>query len=189
MVPNVPADQFEVMAAAMGLLNPQEMDDLIAYCDEKGSTGTLTGGVNETNYRRSHVAWVRMEDGYEWLYQRVAKAAQGFNERFFGVEITGIEQALQVARYDADTKGGYEWHTDFGMDQQTRKLGISVQLSDPDTYEGGALEFDVSTEPTLGPRERGMVIGFPSYVRHRVAPVTKGARYSLVAWIHGPRWR
>ncbi|MEL6363767.1 MAG: 2OG-Fe(II) oxygenase [Pseudomonadota bacterium] len=188
MIPSVAANQFELIAAATGLLTAEEMDALIAVCDAEGSDGLIGGGLNEASYRRSKVAWVKPET-HGWLYQRVLKLASGFNERFFGVEITGIEQALQIARYDADTEGGYGWHTDFGRDEQTRKISISVQLSDGDDYEGGDLELDVSTEPTRAARERGVAIAFPSYVRHRVAPVTQGVRYSLVAWVHGPRWR
>lgn len=187
--PSLAPQQFQLLAAAMGALNPEEMDRLIAFCDRHADQGALSGGVALASYRRSSVAWVKPEQGFEWLYARIAKLAGGFNARFFGLELSGIEQALQVARYEAGVQGHYDWHTDFGIAEQTRKLSVSVQLSAADTYEGGDLELDVSTEITRAGRERGLAIAFPSYVRHRVTPVTKGVRYSLVAWIHGPRFR
>jgi PKHD-type hydroxylase len=70
-----------------------------------------------------------------------------------------------------------------------RKLSVTVSLSDPSTYDGGNLKFD------FGPhhdgaryhvceeiRPRGSIIVFPSHVYHQVTPVTRGTRYSLVAW-------
>ena len=180
--------QFEMMAAANGVFKVEEMDRLVQTCDERAAAGALSGGI-EDGYRRSKVAWLKREEGFDWLYNRVAQLANGFNQRFFGFDLRNVEQAIQVARYDETDQGRYDWHTDFGILEQTRKLSISVQLSDPQDYEGGDLEFDISTEITKAGRERGMAIAFPSFARHRVAPVTKGARYSLVAWIHGPRFR
>jgi PKHD-type hydroxylase len=187
--PTVPPAQFQLLAAAMGALTTEQMDQLIAHCDQVGGEGALSGGVELSSYRRSHVSWVKREQGFQWLYERIAALAQGFNSRFFGLELSGIEQALQVARYDAARQGGYDWHTDFGTAEQTRKLSISIQLSHGAAYAGGDLELDVSTEVTKAGRERGLAIAFPSFVRHRVAPVTAGVRYSLVAWVHGPRFR
>lgn len=187
--PKLAPQQFQLLAAAMGALSEEEMDRLIAFCDQHADQSALSGGVALAAYRRSSVAWVKAEQGFQWLYERIAKLAGGFNARFFGLELNGIEQALQVARYEAGVRGHYDWHTDFGIAEQTRKLSISVQLSPAEAYEGGDLELDVSTEITRAGRERGLAIAFPSYVRHRVTPVTQGVRYSLVAWVHGPRFR
>ncbi len=189
----VSTSQFQMIAAANGVFKPEEIAALIAHCDAHAGEGALSGGLKEESYRRSKVAWIKKEEGFGWAYDRIAQLAQGFNQRFFGFELTSIEQALQVARYEGgpveQQAGGYDWHTDFGMSEQGRKLSISVQLSDGDAYQGGDLEFDVSTEVTKVGREKGLAIAFPSFVRHRVAPVTQGVRYSLVAWVHGPRWR
>ena len=38
-------------------------------------------------------------------------------------------------------------------------------------------------------RPQGSVIVFPSFVWHRVTPVTKGTRYSLVLWTCGQPFR
>jgi PKHD-type hydroxylase len=99
-----------------------------------------------------------------------------------------MEQGLQFTRYQAPGEH-YEWHIDRGMQTGTRKLSLSLQLSDPDDYEGGDLEMWFGGEPTKASRERGMMTFFPSYVMHRVTPVTKGVRYSLVCWISGPPFK
>ena len=64
-----------------------------------------------------------------------------------------------------------------------------MQVSDPDTYDGGDLELFYKAKPIIADRTRGAVVAFPSFVMHRVTPVTRGVRYSLVAWVVGPRWR
>ena len=76
---------------------------------------------------------------------------------------------------------------DFGNDAtSTRKLSVSVQLSDPSEYEGGDLELMVNRNYIKVPKEKGTIIFFPSYLTHRVTKVTSGKRNSLVAWFHGP---
>ena len=73
----------------------------------------------------------------------------------------------------------------------TRKLSLTLQLSDPNTYEGGKfLLFNGEHEPSEPPiREQGSIIVFDSRLWHKVTPVTKGVRYSLVSWVLGPHFR
>ncbi len=69
-----------------------------------------------------------------------------------------------------------------------RKLSVIIQLSDSDEYIGGNFEFDeIKTNVDFQPQRT--VIIFPSYLRHRVSPVTFGTRRSLVTWYYGPKWR
>ena len=64
-------------------------------------------------------------------------------------------------------------------------LSISVQLSGSEEYEGGDLQFEVGSDEIAAAQDPGSVIFFPSYIRHRVTPVTSGVRYSLVQWVSG----
>ena len=66
-----------------------------------------------------------------------------------------------------------------------------IQLSDPNDYEGGDLQFfDCLYYPDAADiRQQGTVIFFPSFIYHQANPVTSGIRYSLAAWFEGPRWR
>ena len=70
-----------------------------------------------------------------------------------------------------------------------RKLSIIVQLSDEDEYEGGDINLKIGSRDLDLPKKKGGVIVFPSFILHRVLPVTKGSRKSLVSWISGPNYR
>lgn len=115
------------------------------------------------------------------LESRLAKAIARANEIAFRVDIDELEP-LQLARYDIGD--GYDWHYDTGPGVDNRKLSASVQLTDPADYDGGDLEL-FAAAPTV--RTQGALIVFPSYVPHRVAPVTRGSRQSIVAWAIGSR--
>lgn len=86
--------------------------------------------------------------------------------------------------------GHYDWHLDRGgLGIAPRKLSAVIQLSDPNEYEGGDLQLYVGSEPTNIKKQKGLVVVFPSFVLHRVTPVTGGTRRSLVAWLSGPKFR
>ncbi len=108
---------------------------------------------------------------------------------FFCVDIAGVETNIQLARYDSSNLGFYDWHTDFAGVRPLRKISISIQLSRPEDYDGGDLELMYGIQPQKLDKSRGAFIAFPSFMLHRVTPVTRGTRWSLVAWILGNRWR
>ena len=97
---------------------------------------------------------------------------------------------VQVSKYEAPD-GHYRWLSDYGTSQNsdyTRKLSASLLVTDPSEYEGGDLEFiDYHGNSVFAPKTKGSIIVFDSRVPHRVTPVTKGLRYSLVTWIYGPK--
>ena len=66
---------------------------------------------------------------------------------------------------------------------------MTIQLSDADAYEGGDLQFMINNKIVNAPREKGTIIIFPSFVMHRVTPITKGTRQSIVGWVSGPPYR
>ena len=71
-----------------------------------------------------------------------------------------------------------------------RKLSFSLQLSDPDQYTGGELEFlDNSGKTMFAPKQRGTMVVFDSRLKHRVRRVKSGLRKSIVGWVVGPRWK
>jgi len=97
------------------------------------------------------------------------------------------KESAQISKY---SKGEYyKDHIDFGNgDHLTRKLSITVQLSDENDYEGGDLIFDVNNfegHKIQAFRGKGSVIVFDSRITHKVTPVNRGVRYSLVKWYHG----
>ena len=105
----------------------------------------------------------------------------------------GTYECIDVIEYSSP-HGGMGWHIDLstgGGSTANRKLNILLQLSDPDEYEGGELQLFVPHQNkelpivTL-PKEKGNMVVFPPWVPHRVCPVTKGTRRSLVTYLHGP---
>ncbi|MFT7073376.1 MAG: PKHD-type hydroxylase [Patiriisocius sp.] len=66
---------------------------------------------------------------------------------------------------------------------------MTIQLSDPNDYEGGDLRFMINKEIVNAPKEKGTIIIFPSFIMHRVTPITKGTRQSIVGWVSGPPYR
>jgi PKHD-type hydroxylase len=82
----------------------------------------------------------------------------------------------------------YGWHQDYGA-KVSRKLSLTVQLTDPSEYEGGNLQIMTTGTPVNARKQRGLIVAFPSYVLHQVTPVTQGSRQSLVAWVSGPAFK
>ncbi len=187
--PDSGAPPFQFVVSTGGFLSDSEMQQLIADHAALLAQGGLGAGAADTEVRRSRIAFLRNEPRYHWLYERVWDAAVECNKRFFGADINGIEGNIQLARYDSSDRGFYDWHTDFGRLVPLRKISISIQLSASEDYDGGDLELLFDRQPYRTDRARGTLIAFPGFVAHRVTPVTRGIRWSLVAWIVGPRWR
>jgi PKHD-type hydroxylase len=181
--------QFQPYATASAFLTDTEIDGLLAEHASLVTEGKLALGDANSQIRRSQVVMLGNEPKYAWLYERILGAARECNRLFFCVDILGIEANLQLGRYDSSDRGFYGWHTDFAGIRPNRKLSISIQLSQADDYEGGDLEVLYGMEPQKLDRTRGAFIVFPSFMLHRVTPVTRGTRWSLVAWVVGERWR
>jgi len=115
-----------------------------------------------------------------WLFAKLNLAVNQLN-RAYQYDLKGLFDGIQIASY---SRGGkYDWHMDLGpAKNSSRKLSLSVQLSENDSYKGGNLEF--ANIPEKADREISSLIAFPSFLQHRVTPVTRGVRHSLVAWIH-----
>jgi len=180
---------FQILATAKDLLTEVEMDQLIADHAALLTEGKLGTGRGNAEIRRSQIAFIGQEGKHGWLYGRFWKAAEELNRRFFCVDISYIEGNIQLARYDSSDRGFYAWHTDFADLAPRRKISFTVQLSRPEDYDGGDLELFFRGQPYQTDRTRGTLLAFPSFALHRVAPVTRGTRWSLVAWICGSRWR
>jgi len=165
-------------------------------CESLISTFSKIEPVNGTTYnagdghRKSKVRWVHGEPVIEDMLLRFVHEA---NAIAFNVDIQPEMREMQFTEYEASYSGKYDWHHDINWENSKnydRKLSMVVQLSDPDTYEGGRFEFsEVETPQIEDWKQQGSILIFPSYLLHRVTEVTKGVRYSLVSWVRGPRWR
>jgi len=168
--------------------------------DEERITGEKLINEIDKNTRISDVAWATDQ----WIYDLIWPYMRGANKRSgWKYDIAGAED-IQITRYKEG--GFYHFHKDGRSDHlsaydkpeneflhgHVRKLSMTVLLNN--NYEGGEFQFAFLSEGkcvinTPEFNKTGMVIVFPSYMEHRVAPVTKGIRYSLVTWFVGPPFK
>ena len=146
--------------------------------------GSNGGEVNLTT-RRSRIYWLPKTDEFLNIYTTFFELVNKCNNEFYQFKLTEIAENIQYTVYNSDDQGYYDWHIDMGPGKANRKLSLVCQLSDPTEYEGGELQINTGQIMTLE-KEKGTVLIFPSYLLHRVTPVTKGTRRSLVLWIEGP---
>lgn len=114
------------------------------------------------------------------------------NATGWGFDLAGIvrDDMPYLMRYDSGNQDFYDWHIDVGYNiNASRKIGFSVQLTAPDAYDGGELEFMKVDLPSGAVRERGTLVAFPAFRVHRVQPVTRGTRHVIVGWVHGDAFR
>lgn len=146
-----------------------------------------------SNMRKSMNSWIPPCDITNWLFKKIADHVNEINSKYFEFDIRSMEN-FQFTEYDETYTGFYGPHLDRFLVESTpgnhRKLSLTLQLSDPDAYEGGELRlFTGGREPVIAPKEKGTLTLFPSNMLHEVTPVTKGYRISLVSWVSGPKFR
>lgn len=108
-------------------------------------------------------------------------------DKYYGFALSGEFEHCQHCTYAEN--GRTDWHMDVGYEEtEARKLTVVVQLSESPAYDGGELEFFPGHTPAFS-RLRGTVIVFPPFLVHRVTPVTRGKRSTMVTWLHGPKFR
>jgi len=142
--------------------------------------------------RNSTVVW--MND--RWIYREIQPYAQLANENAGWNYHWDWSESCQFTKYEGSKKGHYNWHTDCGLtpnqNNKVRKLSMIIPLVDGNEYEGGDFELNLNNPENENniitikeAKIKGTVIVFPSFVWHRVTPVTSGTRYSLVNWHQG----
>lgn len=182
-------DHVENWAWRKDVFTPEELQTIIDIGNATELVKASTyGPVQNDKNRNSYVTFLFPNELTNWIFSRLAGAINEINEAFFKFDLTGMEQGLQFTRYTAPGQH-YDWHVDKGYMTPSRKLSLSVQLSDPKEYRGGQFEMMFGRQPEKVKSEQGLCVFFPSYTLHRVRPVTEGTRYSLVAWISGPPFK
>lgn len=178
-------------------LTPDEVNLLLAQPEWLNTKDGCVGGSSGENTlnkdtRTTQLAWLGTKPELIDIWAKFAHATAEINRNFFRFDLTGFYEPMQLGLYSAHDSGHYDWHIDAAPQDKSvpRKLSIAMLLSDPAEFEGG--EFQVKTcsdqISTLETR-KGRAWFFPSYTLHRVTPVTKGVRRSLVLWSGGPEFR
>ena len=185
------AKAIEPWAWWEGAFTEQELDwlqDKAKRSEQNAQVGRGGVGVVDQDIRRSQVSWLNNTADTKWVFDKLAEVASKINAQHFRFDLVGFGEPLQLTNYDQSENGMYGWHQDYG-NGISRKLSMSVQLTDPSEYEGGNLQVMTSSTPQNIRKQRGLIALFPSYIVHQVTPVTQGNRQSLVAWVSGPAFK
>ena len=151
----------------------------------KLTKGHIGNGHYVPEKRTSDVYWLPKTEEYFDIYEIFHKVVGDINSKVYKFKIKSIVNDIQYTVYNSEDQGHYDWHVDVSSEHSTRKLSVVMQLSDPEDYEGGELQLNTG-EIDVVKKQKGMIVIFPSYILHRVTPVTKGVRKTLVLWIDGP---
>ena len=196
------------------IINSLEKDLENHFDDEMGDS-KLINDVLDKNIRKSKNTWIPT---HHWITGWLLHYVEMANRNNFLYDISYIEsESMQYASYGVGEY--YHWHTDSSIavhykpqfqtsarestkddnylrertsieNELVRKISFSLQLSDPDDYEGGNIQFiDESNQNYIAPRQKGSLIIFDSRTKHRVCKVRSGVRKSIVGWVVGPRWK
>ena len=197
-----------------GAFTDEELKKMCAYFDTQGvERGTTIGKIekdkdgNETvtqlpneNIRVSNVKFYNFEplnENTNWIFQRINYVIEAINNQYYNFNLNGYE-SFQYTEYESHENGKYDFHMDTIMGAniprdmiEMRKLSVTMCVNEPgEEYEGGEFQINSSSENKLEtiPTKKGRMILFPSFMLHRVAPVTKGKRKSVVVWVTGPKF-
>jgi PKHD-type hydroxylase len=170
----------------------EEVNKIISY-EKDGSINTKEGttfsGNSNDSVRKSEVGWIPHNQQFHWVYERMGRMVAEANDKMWNFHLAGMSEQIQYAVYPPNG-GHYDWHIDMGRDNYSRrKISITTQLTDPDEYEGGEVQLKIGSGDQAIPKGKGMTIIFPSYLLHRVTPVSKGHRRSLALWVTGPPFK
>lgn len=173
------------------VFTPEECDAIINIGNkkqfEKAGFANPDDAPADPGYRISDISWLDELD-VPFVYDRLTAVVNQINLKCFNFDLFGFTEDLQFTKYQAPGST-YKFHIDKVFGGAVRKLSMVIQLSDPNTYTGGDLELKYGEVSEKMGRKRGSVFFFPSYVVHRVTPVTEGTRYSLVTWLGGPPFK
>jgi PKHD-type hydroxylase len=182
-------------------LTEEEVDKVIALASElpESERATTIGSGDGGSVRSSMIKWIPTHNStWNWLYERMMKLSVEANAELWKFDLRTALESIQYTEYYASENGHYDWHQDIGPGElpSKRKVSITIQLSESGDYEGGDLMICTGSNGSgkldnneICPRGKGVGVLFPSYMMHRVSPVTKGTRKSLVLWVGGGHYR
>lgn len=176
-----------------GFLTDEEINYLTNVNNWSNITPAQIGsGVTNQNIRSTKISWLELSHENKDIWNKLAKVVAEVNSRYFHFDLTGFYEPIQLGIYTAEDKGHYDWHVDMfiGNKSVPRKLSMVLMLSDPSEFEGGELLLKSDSDKyTSLSMAKGRAWFFPSYMLHKVTPVTKGTRKTLVLWVGGPQFK
>jgi len=192
MIPRMPRWQSYVATTTEPIFSPQQCQMIVdagpQQQPEKAKVGGGEKGQHDTKKRVTTISWIPFNKLPE-MYKQIENQLSIVNLNHFGFDGVRLTEPAQFTEYP---KGGfYDWHMDlnaFGQEGQNpiRKISMTLLLSDPKDFTGGDLMFSEMGDNKPLPLKQGQAIFFASFLRHKVAPVKKGIRRSMVMWFGGP---
>ena len=190
-------------------LTPKFCDDVIAYANSQEEVMARTGGYGNKKLKKEEIKDLKIKRNSDlvwlndtWIYKELHPYVHMANKNAGWNFDWERSESCQFTKYKHNQY--YDWHSDSWNKPydrpnnpehgKIRKLSMTCQLTDSSEYKGGELEFDFRNyDPHMREEAKhlrqakeilpkGSIIVFPSFVWHRVKPVTKGTRYSLVMW-------
>ena len=151
---------------------------------ETAQVGGGAAGTIDTKVRTSHISWIPFKKMPE-MYKTIETLMLKTNNNHFGFEGMQLTEPAQYTEYPSG--GFYDWHIDSDVDCKNeppvRKISMTCLLSHESEFEGGGLE--LMSDGKIARPKQGQAIFFASFIRHRVIPISKGVRKSLVMWFGG----
>ena len=195
MIPRMPRWQSYVATTTQPIFSPQQCQMIVDAGHQQKPEKALVGGgpkgAHDTKKRVTTISWIPFAKMPE-MYKQIENQLSIVNLNHFGFDGVTLTEPAQFTEYP---KGGfYDWHMDlnaFGQEGQNpiRKISMTLLLSDPKDFTGGDLMFSEMGDNKPLPLKQGQAIFFASFLRHKVAPVKKGIRRSMVMWFGGPPLR
>jgi PKHD-type hydroxylase len=175
-----------------------EFDNVLKYLDRLELNKSWLSGETKSirdDVRKSKSNLFRLNEDNYFIFNKFNIIIDYLNINFFNYDLIGYDY-IQYAVYESKENSHFDWHQDASIKPSqvgdtflNRKLSISFLLNDD--FDGGNFEFNFHRECDAVPIEieKNSLIAFPSYRIHRIKPVTKGVRKSLVIWVEGPKFK
>ena len=141
--------------------------------------------INEK--RKSMIRYIPYDDRSSWIFDKLKTLVAEANDTAWNFDLYSIIDSLQYSEY---LIGDHcDLHMDIVREKNYRKISIIIQLSDPSEYDGGDLEIWCDDKFEIASKEKGCAFIFPSFLLHKVTPITRGIRKSLVLCVGGGSYK
>lgn len=174
------------------VLDKKECEFILKNIDNKKfqPAGITKDNKVDENTRVTDIYWLDVFSTVGCVLQAYINAANHYAGWDFKLRYM---EKVQIGKYTEDKDSFYDWHIDTNVpdqNQEQRKLSIALLLSDPKDFEGGKLELKELDKEQNNKilKTQGSIVVFPSFMEHKVTPVTKGTRYTAVSWMSGPKF-
>ncbi|MGD1808205.1 2OG-Fe(II) oxygenase [Dapis sp. BLCC M126] len=177
-----------------GAFTADECDWIISLSQNLATGQNYIVKATNPSYRQVSAWKISQNQETNWVWQRLINNVIYANNSWWNYDIVGILESIQLICYDSTNSShkiqdNCDLHIDNEYPFSFRKISFSVELSEPNSYEGAELSLYVQENPKILPRSRGTMIMYPSFILHEVTPIIKGKRWALIGWVTGPQFR